>query len=471
MAILVKQWLQRYKLEDYSPARERTRIREHRFGGLLTWGVPEIVAFLPLLLRTSLNLFFIGLIVFLRTLHRPIAAGITALIALWFGTYILSLILPSLFNTCPYKSPEATFFYILRRIKDDGLKRTLTHWAFISWNDGEEAVKRNADKDVQTLATVDRTFADRGLESVVRGCLKDLSGNQVIECIILIISRRLHTYVSEIAEWASLDTSRITKRCAESLINVLVDTVERLLTDVSSFVAVMDDRVADWIQEAMNCTTYLLRCVEWGTEPTSFDERLTSVMFTVLEILARGGIGADHPLARHLISVFCTRPALLQKSFIPSTSDRFDYVVLCLTNGRTVIPQLFYMSVSMLSTPRYLKETTPVKICTAMLFLASLVEPDSFDAFGIGEFLDVVKLTFDTFDCCSLPPGPTSAVRADLIRDITLSREKATEIDAKKPGVARELLQVLDELLANINPPLVTVEEKAKRRQSKDKSA
>lgn len=320
MAILVKQWLQRYKLEDYSPARERTRIREHRFGGLLTWGVPEIVAFLPLLLRTSLNLFFIGLIVFLRALHQPIATGITVLICLWFGAYISSLILPSLFDTCPYKSPEATFFYILRRIKDDGLKKTLTHWPFISWSDGEEAVKRNTNKDVETLATVYRTFADRGLELVVRGCLKDLRGSQVIECIMLIISRRLHTYVSEIPRWSSLDTSRITKRCAESLINVLIDTIERLVSNTSSVITVMDDQLAGWVQEAMHCTTYLLRCVEWGTETISFDERLTNVALTILEILVRGGTSADHPLARQLMSVFCARPALLRESFIPSMS-------------------------------------------------------------------------------------------------------------------------------------------------------
>lgn len=120
----------------------------------------------------------------------------------------------------------------------------------------------------------------------------------------------------------------------------------------------------------------------------------------------------------------------------------------------------------MLSSPRYLKETTTVKICTAMLSLASLVEPDSFDAFGVGEFLAMVKTKFDY---CTLPPGSSSAARVDLIRDVTLSREKAVEIDAKKPGIASELLQALDELLADIVPRGGDI--KVRRGQSKDKFA
>ena len=124
------------------------------------------------------------------------------------------------------------------------------------------------------------------------------------------------------------------------------------------------------------------------------------------------------------------------------------------------------MAISMISTPRYLKETTPVKICTAMLSLLSLVEPDSFDAFGVGEFLGLSKTTFDY---CMLPAGSSRAARADLIRDATLSREKAVEIDAKRPGVAEELIQVLDELLADIVPQ--GGKEKVKRARSKVKSA
>lgn len=124
------------------------------------------------------------------------------------------------------------------------------------------------------------------------------------------------------------------------------------------------------------------------------------------------------------------------------------------------------MAIAMISTPRYLKETTPVKICAAMLSLLSLVELESFNGFGVGEFLGLAKTTFDY---CTLPPGSSNAARADLIRDVTLSREKALEIDSKRPGVAEELIRVLDDLLADIVPR--GGEEKPKQVWSKAKSA
>lgn len=100
-----------------------------------------------------------------------------------------------------------------------------------------------------------------------------------------------------------------------------------------------------------------------------------------------------------------------------------------------------------------------------MLSLTSLVDPDSFDTFGVGEFLGVAKTKFDY---CMLPPGSSNAARADLIRDVTLSREKAAQIDAKRPGMAEELIRVLDDLLADIVPR--GGEEKVKQVRSKDKS-
>lgn len=265
-------------------ARERTRIRQHRFEGLEKWSVPHVVAFLPLLLRTSLNLFFIGLIVFLRKLHLPIAIGISLLISMWFLLYFASLLLPSIYSDCPYKSPEATAFYIARRILRDGWRTTVKGWDFISWTEGEESVKRDSSRDAIALATVDKTFGDRCLDFVLRGCLKDLGKDQVIVCVRRIISNRLHTSVDAISSWTSLDTSRITRRCSEALINILLDTFERL--EARDMAAVSLHNTAEWIKEALNCIFYLLDCIDWGTDAASYDDRLMVIFPKLIDIIS-----------------------------------------------------------------------------------------------------------------------------------------------------------------------------------------
>lgn len=273
LGILVKQWLQRYKTEDYSLARERMRIRQHRFDGLMTWSVPGIVAFLPLLLRTSLNLFFIGLIVFVKTLDQTVFGVISSLIAVWFLAYILSSLLPCLYRSCPYKSPEATAFYFIRRMFADGIRRFMRHRKFISWNDNEESVKQDPVYDVHILTTVDKTFSDRTLDHFIRECIKDFPKTQVMLCIRNIISYRLR--ITPIPDWAGLDTSYITKRCSETLINILLDTFDRL-EQIFHPSNVAED--IEWLSDSLGCIASLIQVTYWGSATASFDERLMAIL-------------------------------------------------------------------------------------------------------------------------------------------------------------------------------------------------
>lgn len=305
LGILVKQWLQRYKTEDYSMARERTRIRQHRFEGLERWSVPHIVAFLPLLLRTSLNLFFIGLIVFLRRLHLPIAIALSLLISMWFLAYFASLLLPSLYSDCPYKSPEATVFYIAGRFLRDGWKTTLKGWNFISWTEGEESIKRDSSYDAITLATVDKTFGDRCLDFILRGCLKDLSKEQVIICVRRIIGNRLHTNIETTSKWQTLNTSRITRRCSEALINILLDTFERL--EARGLDSASLHTTAEWIKEALDCILYLVGCVDWGTDAASYDDRLMVIFPKLMDIASPFSTLASF-IERHIVIILFSRP-------------------------------------------------------------------------------------------------------------------------------------------------------------------
>lgn len=310
LGILVKQWLQRYKTEDYSLARERMRIRQHRFDGIMTWSVPGIVAFLPLLLRTSLNLFFVGLIVFVKTLNQTVFGVVSSLIAVWFLAYALSSLLPCLYHSCPYKSPEATAFYFIRRMFGDGIRRFMRHRKFISWNDNEESVKQDPMYDVHILATVDKTFSDRTLDHFVRECIKDFPKTQVMLCIRKIISYRVR--VPLVPDWALLDTSHITKRCSETLINILLDTFDRLEQIFHPSYAVED---IVWLRDSLGCIASLVQVTYWGSAMASFDERLMAILPKLMDAAATSQYSLE--VYESVITVLFNRRVL---NYAPSLS-------------------------------------------------------------------------------------------------------------------------------------------------------
>ncbi|KAK0189514.1 hypothetical protein F5146DRAFT_889464, partial [Armillaria mellea] len=65
ISVLVKQWLHHYMILPSGTPRERSRIRQYRYIGLLKWQVPLIIGVLPMLMHLALAFFFVGLVVFL----------------------------------------------------------------------------------------------------------------------------------------------------------------------------------------------------------------------------------------------------------------------------------------------------------------------------------------------------------------------------------------------------------------------
>ncbi|KAH8794371.1 hypothetical protein DL96DRAFT_1513527, partial [Flagelloscypha sp. PMI_526] len=65
LSVLAKQWLQAYTAVTSGSARDVALIRHLRFTGLEQWKMHEIIGILPLILHTSLGLFFAGLFVFI----------------------------------------------------------------------------------------------------------------------------------------------------------------------------------------------------------------------------------------------------------------------------------------------------------------------------------------------------------------------------------------------------------------------
>lgn len=125
VGILVKQWLQEYAALTSSQVKEHVCIRQYRFQALDTWRVSTIMMLLPLLLQVSLFLFFVGLSVLLWTVNIPVAAFVTFPVLLWLFFWLTSIVLPSIYGDCPYKSAESAIIFTLIQWLKPNLHRVL----------------------------------------------------------------------------------------------------------------------------------------------------------------------------------------------------------------------------------------------------------------------------------------------------------------------------------------------------------
>lgn len=102
--IAVKQWLREFLAIDYISPQERLRIRDARVQGLTDWKLFQIAAFLPILLQTSLLLFFVGLCFFTAAVHRSIGITSLFLVSCWAFLFFMSIVAPLFSPRCPYKT-------------------------------------------------------------------------------------------------------------------------------------------------------------------------------------------------------------------------------------------------------------------------------------------------------------------------------------------------------------------------------
>ncbi len=131
-AMVAKQWLSEYMTDLTFESRRQAsqerfqreaRLREFRYNGMTRWYVPEFVGFLPIALHIALVLFWVGLVEYLWDLDVYTSILVLAFTGTVFTFYIGSMILPSIFSGCPYKTPishlianvKRAFWIILNR--------------------------------------------------------------------------------------------------------------------------------------------------------------------------------------------------------------------------------------------------------------------------------------------------------------------------------------------------------------------
>ena len=115
-ATLMQQWTRRYmQVADgpYGPPK-RARIRAFFAEGVERFALAAAVEVLPVLLHTSVLIFYIGLIDFLLNINHTVAFTMLSLVALCVLVYFVLSIMPLYFHNSPYQTPLTAVFWFMR---------------------------------------------------------------------------------------------------------------------------------------------------------------------------------------------------------------------------------------------------------------------------------------------------------------------------------------------------------------------
>ncbi|KIP08101.1 hypothetical protein PHLGIDRAFT_392025 [Phlebiopsis gigantea 11061_1 CR5-6] len=357
LGTLVKQWLRRYIAKDYSSARERTRLREHRYYSLIRWVIPHIITILPVLLRIALNLFFAGLIVLLRTLDTTLTIVVAILVGSWALVYITTSVLPSLSPDCPYASPEALAFSFFLHLVRAGIHQ----WRYYSWADRESACKWDTNLDTRALVTADRTFSDLFLEKSIVECAKDLPPQDTMQFISDCFRHRLRVPEKSHLRWGmnqSWQFSRVTRRASTAFLHIALDASERLLLSKSSQGS---DVFHTQLYSFIDFISDIILNNHWQISDSVKPQivRFFRDVFALEEIETLGGVQANQ-VFHGIVSILCSHREL-----------KLDIEELAL-----VTPQLVNRVNALAACPLTEKAPLhPVAVCGVVLSLMSMRAP------------------------------------------------------------------------------------------------
>lgn len=136
---LIRQWIQQYLESDYgSTPRDHVCMRQYRYEALKRWNIPLFVGLLSVTLRIAFIVSATGLAIRLFDFDPTAAIWFAVLGGIWVSLSILAAILPSVFSSCPYRSPESLLVVNIVNLRTYGLPLTRglhrIYWDYYSSN-------------------------------------------------------------------------------------------------------------------------------------------------------------------------------------------------------------------------------------------------------------------------------------------------------------------------------------------------
>ncbi len=266
IGILVKQWLRDFVSSAASSPRENARIREFRHQGLKRWHIPEIIAFLPILLQIALAFFFVGLLDLLWSLNRIVAGVVSCFVIASLLFLVVTTVLPTIWADSPHRSPQALGIYLVvqgavrmavsvfmvfagplgfyrrpwpiyvdvslfhsrwRRIRS-WVSQFVHGHGYRNWREREKDLvrTREADLDHQILAGADALLMDdKFLEEVVRPCISQTECQAAVNCLLDILAHRAHGTIDGLPSWKHSD---IVDKGIATLLHLTADVLARI---------------------------------------------------------------------------------------------------------------------------------------------------------------------------------------------------------------------------------------------------
>ncbi|KAF7344676.1 hypothetical protein MVEN_01627800 [Mycena venus] len=150
VATLIEQWARNFlqRTEMRSSPVVRARIFSYLYYGMKRFNMHTVVELVPLLLHSSLFLFFSGLVAFLLPINMILAALVGGVLTVVATIYTCLTILPVLYHDCPFWTPMSSGFWRARRILSPLL------WAPLVGTRDPEKIQTSFDTTIKVPETI-----------------------------------------------------------------------------------------------------------------------------------------------------------------------------------------------------------------------------------------------------------------------------------------------------------------------------
>ena len=120
IAVLGKQWLSRYaQMEMRGSVVDRSRDRQRRMNGIVTWHFDLVMECLPLMLQAALLLLSYALSGYLFSINKTVAGVVIGFTAFSLLFYLLLVSAATLSYNCPFQTPFSLILRFLIRFDDE----------------------------------------------------------------------------------------------------------------------------------------------------------------------------------------------------------------------------------------------------------------------------------------------------------------------------------------------------------------
>lgn len=130
LAMLGKQWVDRYIRNRGGSAADKSRDRQRKLDGLERWHFHTAIEILPVMLQLALMLFGCAMSFYLWTICRTVAGVVLGFTLLGVISYLAFTLAATLHYDCPYQTPPSTLIRALNKYlshSDSAFARSLRH--------------------------------------------------------------------------------------------------------------------------------------------------------------------------------------------------------------------------------------------------------------------------------------------------------------------------------------------------------